>query len=117
MENVAPFHGQSNNFQVDQVWFGMEKAASADSRGGYRLDLVFGESSDAFADIDDDSNGSLPYLYQAYAQYLAPVTEGGISIKAGRYETIIGAAHMSPLTHVEPVVTAINGHLEMHRSG
>ncbi len=33
------------------------------------------------------------------------------------YETIIGAAHMSPLTHVEPVVTAINGHLEMHRSG
>ena len=33
------------------------------------------------------------------------------------YETIAGAAHMSPLTHVEPVVMAIEEHFETLRSG
>lgn len=98
-QNVAPYHGHANNFQVDQVWFGMEKAATAESRGGFRADIVFGATADGLNGFygnfssfgfESDGNANLPHLYQAYAQYLAPLTEEGISIKAGRYETLIG---------------------------
>jgi hypothetical protein len=94
LNNVAPYHGDANNFQLDQAWFGMEKAATADSRGGFRVDLVFGKSAGIHAygyDYGGDGGENHVDLYQAYAQYLAPVTDEGISIKAGRYETVIGA--------------------------
>jgi hypothetical protein len=102
--NVAPHHQNANNFQVDEVWFGMEKAATNDSRGGFRVDIVYGAAADAQGHPQNqwlgngfinfaafDSTGDVPHVYQAYAQYLAPLTENGISIKAGRYETVIGA--------------------------
>jgi hypothetical protein len=37
-----PFHPDSNSFEVDQVWFEMEKPVTEDSRAGFRLDMVYG---------------------------------------------------------------------------
>ncbi|MGE4650543.1 MAG: hypothetical protein AAEJ53_06640, partial [Myxococcota bacterium] len=45
--SYLPFHGNHNNFQVDQVWFGMGKTASEDSRGGFRVDAVYGNTAQA----------------------------------------------------------------------
>jgi len=37
-----PFHPDSNTFEVDQVWFEMEKPVTRDSRVGFRLDMAYG---------------------------------------------------------------------------
>jgi hypothetical protein len=101
---TAPLHPNNNTFQVDQVWFGMRKPATAESRGGWAVDLVWGvaadnigtpASLDNFARSDGDSagfmgTGDMPHLFQAYAEWLAPIG-GDISIKMGRFQTLIGA--------------------------
>ena len=104
---VAPGHTNSNSFQLDQLWFGIGKPATMESNAGFRADIVFGALADAnregtgyfFLDPDDDTGfslhdsgtGDLPHLFQAYAEYLAPVGENGISFKGGRFATLIGA--------------------------
>ncbi len=92
-----PFHPDHNSFQVDQVWFAMEKPVSEESRGGFGVDLVFGKTADVLSERTDDTgtpsdgnNGDLSNLYQAYVQYLAPVADG-IKFKGGRFKTHIGA--------------------------
>jgi len=99
---TAPLHPNNNTFQVDQVWFGMRKPATAESRGGWAVDLVWGVGADNQGmprsyyeeDPGDAANlatGDVPHLFQAYAEYLAPI--GDILIRAGRFETLIGAEH------------------------
>ena len=93
---TAPLHPNNNTFQVDQVWFGMHKPATAESRGGWAADLVWGVSADNVGTPvnaehgGEVATGDMPHLFQAYVEYLAPVG-GDISIKAGRFETLIGA--------------------------
>jgi hypothetical protein len=102
---TAPLHPNHNTFQVDQVWFGMRKPATAESRGGWAVDLVWGVAADnigtprnmstywggpggnSFGQI---ATGDMPHLFQAYVEYLAPIG-GDILIKGGRFETLIGA--------------------------
>ena len=81
-------HPDHNSFQVDQVWFAMSNAATPESRGGFGVDLVFGKTADTLR--SDRSNGDLSAVYQAYAEYLAPVGPG-ILLRMGRFETEIGA--------------------------
>jgi len=92
---TAPLHSNPNTFQLDQLWFSLSKPASEESRGGWGADIVFGTGADVANSWtwgwDDSSNvGTLPHLYQAYVSYLAPVA-GGIEIRAGRWETPLGA--------------------------
>jgi hypothetical protein len=84
------FHGDSNSFHVDEVWFEMQNKATPESRGGFQFDVVMGETADVLCD-DDDSNGSLPCVYNANVSYLAPITDAGIEITAGRFATHIGS--------------------------
>jgi hypothetical protein len=100
---TAPGHTNANSFQLDQLWIGIGKAATMESNAGFRADIVYGALADAnregtfFTDdddvngFDDHGTGDLPHLFQAYAEYLAPVGENGISFKAGRWATPIGA--------------------------
>ena len=99
---TAPGHTNSNSFQLDQLWIGIGKPATMESNAGFRADIVFGALADAnregtfytFDDgtgFDDHGSGDLPHLFQAYAEYLAPVGENGISVKGGRFATLIGA--------------------------
>ena len=85
------FHGDSNSFHVDEVWFEMQNKATPESRGGFQIDVLMGETADVLCDIDGDSNGSLPCLYNANVSYLAPITDAGIEITAGRFATHIGS--------------------------
>jgi hypothetical protein len=88
-----PFHPDSDSFQVDQLWFEMERPVTESNRGGFRADLCYGKtcdilsngSSDGISGSSDDFN-----LYQAYIQYLAPVGEG-VTVKFGKFGTLVGA--------------------------
>jgi hypothetical protein len=103
--NTYPFHSNHNSFQVDQIWFGLEHPVDAENRAGFRFDLVYGTTAcnlgnalpircglpgvAGFAAIGD--NTSQYYVNQAYVQYLAPITSNGILIKAGKWNTLVGA--------------------------
>jgi hypothetical protein len=106
------YHGDSNSFHVDEVWFEISNDATAESRGGFQVDVLMGETADVMCgdrsfgyeyddeagewfstdDSDsDDDNGNDPCLYNANVSYLAPITDNGIEITAGRFGTHIGS--------------------------
>jgi len=90
-----PFHSRHNSFQVDQVWFGLEHPVDEENRAGFRFDLVYGSTActlgntTGFRCPGDDT--SEYYVNQAYVQYLAPITDNGILVKAGKFATLAGA--------------------------
>ena len=106
---VAPFHPDHNSFSVDQLWFEIEKPVTEESRGGFRADLVWGNTAsildygiqricgstgttagaieaEAFEHCIGDEASDFS-LYQAYVQYLTPF---GPTLKAGKFGTLIG---------------------------
>jgi hypothetical protein len=87
-----PFHPDSNTFEVDQVWFEMEKPVTQDSRAGFRLDMAYGLTAAQLggpsARAGGDSGSSFN-LYQAYVQYLTPFS--GVKLRAGKFATLLGA--------------------------
>lgn len=88
-----PFHQDTQSFQLDQVWFEVEKPVSDESRGGFRLDFVYGRSAEILSGKDSDfaaGTGQDFNLYQGYVQYLAPIGEG-VTFKMGKFGTVIGA--------------------------
>jgi len=90
-----PFHGNHNNFQVDQVWFGLEHPVDEENRAGFRFDLVYGNTActlgNSFGIRCPGDNTSEYYVNQAYVQYLAPITANGVLVKAGKFATLVGA--------------------------
>ncbi len=90
---ASPFHPDSNSFQVDQVWFAMENAATPESRAGFQVELAWGETADVLnvASNNNFSDSNSPYLYTANVSYLAPITDAGILVTAGRFATVTGA--------------------------
>ena len=97
-----PFHPDTSTFQLDQLWFEMSKAATEDSRAGFGVDVVMGKTADfligsttgSIASLvgasNPSSNGNAVTVYQAYAEYLAPIGPG-VNVKAGRFATVVGA--------------------------
>ena len=84
-----PYHPNHNSFQVDQVWFSMSNEATPESRGGFEIDIVYGQAADRLA-LGIDGNTLFDYLYNANVSYLAPITDAGIKVTAGRFETHTG---------------------------
>jgi hypothetical protein len=98
-----PFHPDHNTFQLDQLWFEMEKAATEDSRGGFGADILMGKTADRLvgslpqslaalggSSTNITTNGNSVAVYQAYAEWLAPVGPG-LKLKGGRFATHVGA--------------------------
>jgi len=85
-----PYHQNSNSFQVDQVWFSMSNEATPESRGGFEIDIVYGEAGDRLAS-GQEANSLLDYLFNANVSYLAPITDAGIKVTAGRFQKHIGS--------------------------
>lgn len=87
-----PFHPDSNSFEVDQVWFEIEKPVTQESRAGFRLDMLYGLTAAQLggpsARAGGDSSSSFN-LYQAYVQYLMPF--GDVRLRAGKFATLLGA--------------------------
>ncbi len=93
--SAAPFHSFHNNFQVDQLWFGMAKKPTPESRGGFEVDVVYGVSADNQTTdpltFGLGSDGNQAFIHQAYVSYLAPIALGnGVLVSAGRYATLLG---------------------------
>jgi hypothetical protein len=89
-----PFHRDANSFQVDQVWFGLGKPATEESRGGFRFDIFYGATASSYAaatgDRRDNGDSTSDYVIdQAYVEYLAPVAD--VNLKLGKFATPVGA--------------------------
>ncbi|MCP5043605.1 MAG: outer membrane beta-barrel protein [bacterium] len=83
------FHDDNHTFQVDQLWFQLDKPVSSESRAGFHADIAFGETA-RNAQLAFGGNDSV-VVYTAYASYLAPGGYGGIRIDAGELWTLLGA--------------------------
>jgi len=96
-----PYHQDDNTFQVDQIWFGLGKPATEESRGGFRFDLFYGAMASfygtgIFDDNGDDSSrrasrdSTSDYaIDQAYVEYIAPIAD--INLRMGKFATPLGA--------------------------
>ena len=103
-----PFHPDHNSFEVNQVWFELEKPVTEESRAGFRTSFVWGKTAgqlgspshrtgyvtdvdfaaDEFSLAGGGDSASDFYLYRAYVQYLTPI---GLRIRAGKFGTLLGA--------------------------
>jgi hypothetical protein len=104
------YHPDHNSFQVDQAWFKLANEANADSRAGFGVDLAFGQIADALR-ADPEGNGDIPALFQAYAQYLAPVGPG-VLFTAGRFATHIGSEYKETVYNFNVTNGLLNLQLE-----
>ena len=88
-----PFKADSNSFSFDQLWFELERPVSEENRAGFRADIVYGKTAGLLSGLTggDGFSGNDLEVYQAYVQYLAPFGENGVTIKAGKFATLIGA--------------------------
>jgi len=93
-----PLHPDHNSFSVDQVWFGIEKPVTEESRAGFRVDMVYGKTASQLQVAGINRVGGLPTdgdsasdfnLFQAYIQYLTPWAN--TRVRAGKFGTIAGA--------------------------
>ena len=91
-----PFHGDHDNFHVDQVWFGLGKPATEESRAGFRFDILYGNTA-SFLGNGSPTGGRAAgdgtndyYISQAYIEYLAPMGDG-VKFTGGKFETLTGA--------------------------
>jgi hypothetical protein len=95
--NGLPFYPNSNTFQLDQLWFAIDKDVSAESRAGFHADLLYGSAASffngsflGFSDPESGDDGNDFSLFTAYVSYLAPIGDG-VRIDAGRMGTLFGA--------------------------
>ena len=76
-----PFKADSNSFQLDQLWFALEREVDESQRAGFRIDLAYGKTAGLLSGLSprDGLSGNDFELNQAYAQYLAPVGSASCS--------------------------------------
>ena len=90
---LRAFDPTSNNFTVSQASVVIERAPdlSAHRRLGYRLDLMFGQSTDAMQ--GGAQNEPRPQIYrnifQAYGSYILPVGSG-LQVDFGKFASSLG---------------------------
>ena len=79
-------HPDANTFTFDQAFINVNKPSTSESRGGFNLDLAYGD----IANQQGGSNENEFLLYSAYVSYLAPIGNG-VEIQLGRLGTPLGA--------------------------
>jgi len=79
-------HPDANTFALDQFWLILDKPVNEDSRGGFHVEYVTGQTGLS----QGGNNTDEPYLYSGYVSYLAPIGDG-VQIDVGRLATPFGA--------------------------
>ncbi|MBW2425590.1 MAG: outer membrane beta-barrel protein [Deltaproteobacteria bacterium] len=79
-------HRNSDTFQIDQVWMTLDKTPTEESRAGFHVDLVWGETAESQSSGSRDTG----LLYTGYVSYLAPIGDG-VQFDAGKLATTLGA--------------------------
>ncbi|CAN0248515.1 unnamed protein product [Discosporangium mesarthrocarpum] len=78
----------ANTFQIDQIWMTIDKTPTDESRGGFHVEFVAGQS--AASQIGGIGNTDQVGIYSAYASYLAPIGNG-VQVDVGKIPTPLGA--------------------------
>jgi hypothetical protein len=93
MNLLRPYDQTSNSFTVAQGLVAVERAPDLERgrRFGLRLDLMFGQATEALAGNPAGEPRTAPYryIYQAYGTYVFPVAKG-LSVDFGRFSSPIG---------------------------
>jgi hypothetical protein len=87
-----PFSPDANQFSFDQLWFTLERPIDEEHRAGFFAEIAFGKTAGLLPSGNTPAGGPAGgnnlYLGSAYIQYL---TDWGITVKAGKFGTLIGA--------------------------
>jgi hypothetical protein len=79
-------HPDADTFALDQFWITMDKPVNEESRGGFHVEFVTGQTAGPYG----GESVNEPYLYSGYVSYLAPIGDG-VQVDAGRLATPLGA--------------------------
>ena len=85
------FDASHNSFTLNLAELALEKKPTADSRGGFRIDLDYGSAAAIVAGFDPSPTSINQNIQQAYASYLAPAGKGTIQLDFGKFVTQHGA--------------------------
>ncbi len=94
-----PFKRDHNEFVVDQIWFGLGKPATKESRGGFQFDILYGNTANFIGAgttasrrtgvLDSTSDF---YVQTAYIEYLMPCEVcGDVNFRLGKFQTWVGS--------------------------
>jgi hypothetical protein len=78
-----------NSFSLNLAEVAFEKKPTADSRGGFRIDLDYGPTAHIVNQFEPSGAASLANVQQAYASYLAPAGTG-LQLDFGKFVTPMG---------------------------
>lgn len=85
------FDVKHNSFSLNLAEVALEKKPTADSRGGFRVDLDYGPTAAMVAAFEPENGGGIfQNIQQAYLSYLAP-TGSGLQLDFGKFVTHNGA--------------------------
>jgi hypothetical protein len=83
-----------NSFSLNLAELALEKKPTTDSRGGFRIDLDYGQAAGMVAGFEPTGSSTTVLnqnIQQAYASYLAPAGKGTIQLDFGKFVTQHGA--------------------------
>jgi len=76
LAQLRNFDVQHNSFSINLAEISLNKVPTADSRGGFRLDLDYGPTAATVHASEPGTNAVFQNLGQAYLSYLAPAGQG-----------------------------------------
>jgi Putative beta-barrel porin-2, OmpL-like. bbp2 len=85
---LRAYDGRHNSFDLALAELSLEKAPTADSRAGFRIDLDYG-STTPIVHASEPGGSTLQNVGQAYLSFLAPAGSG-LQIDVGKFYTPIG---------------------------
>lgn len=80
-----------NSFSLNLAEIAFEKKPSADSRGGFRIDLDYGPTTAWVHGGEPGGTFIYQNVQQAYLSYLAPTAKGSLQLDFGKFVTQHGA--------------------------
>jgi len=84
------FDVNHNEFSLNMAEVALEKKATDDSRGGFRVDFLAGQAVDTINSFEPGGPDFMKFVEQAYVSYLAPIGNG-LSVDFGKFVTPHGA--------------------------
>jgi hypothetical protein len=76
LTQLRNFDVQHNSFSMNLAEIALNKVPTADSRGGFRVDLDYGPTAATVHAVEPGTNGVFQNIGQAYLSYLAPSGKG-----------------------------------------
>jgi Putative beta-barrel porin-2, OmpL-like. bbp2 len=79
-----------NAFSLSLAEVALEKKPTAESRGGFRVDLDYGSAAAMVAGFEPGGTTLYQNIQQAYVSYLAPAGKGSVQLDIGKFVTPAG---------------------------